>query len=379
MKRVTTTPRTVQTVTTKILKPVRAAAAGRCTAADLIESLPGFLGSGGVCGVAVAVFDEPWTSAFFDDRTRFGVAGEGLRLSGPSPGSVAEFLALALTRAATSSAGAGRKAVPRRRRARGARARTGVLAARSDGRPAPAAARHRPVRHHPRRLATAVGDAGVRRRRPRRAPGGAGQTPGRSPPVLVAARKRGGARGARRRAGARPMPEPLGDRSPNDVTHSNICARNCRCQGVQSKGEHFSRRLRRHRRGHRPAVGRGAGAALGDGVLRPRVRDPAGAGGTPNRCRAVARRPCGASPTRWSSTPGSSPGCPRSASRPAARSRRKRSGCTGRCGAASSAAAWSPASSRRGRSRGRCGSSATRTTRRCCTSWATGRACGPAS
>ncbi|MEU0792878.1 hypothetical protein ABZ342_22625 [Amycolatopsis sp. NPDC005961] len=94
----TTTPRTVHTVTTKILKPVRAAAAGSSTATDLIESLPGFLGSGGVCGVAVAVFDEPWTSAFFDDRTRFGVAGEGLRLSGPSPGSVAEFLALALTR-----------------------------------------------------------------------------------------------------------------------------------------------------------------------------------------------------------------------------------------------------------------------------------------
>jgi hypothetical protein len=95
---VTTTPRTVHTVTTKILKPVRAAAAGSSTALDLIETLPGFPGSGGVCGVAVAVFDEPWTSAFFDDRTRFGVAADGLRLSGPSPGSVAEFLALALTR-----------------------------------------------------------------------------------------------------------------------------------------------------------------------------------------------------------------------------------------------------------------------------------------
>jgi hypothetical protein len=65
---------------------------------DLIESLPGFAGSGGVCGVAVAVYDEPWTSAFFDDRKRFGVAGDGLSLSGPSPDSVAEFLALALTR-----------------------------------------------------------------------------------------------------------------------------------------------------------------------------------------------------------------------------------------------------------------------------------------
>lgn len=88
----------MHTVTTKILKPVRAAAAGSSTAVDLIESLPGFGGSGGVCGVAVAMFDEPWTSAFFDDRTRFGVAGDGLRLSGPSPGSVAEFLGLALTR-----------------------------------------------------------------------------------------------------------------------------------------------------------------------------------------------------------------------------------------------------------------------------------------
>ncbi|GLY35789.1 hypothetical protein Amsp01_018130 [Amycolatopsis sp. NBRC 101858] len=88
----------MHTVTTKILKPVRAAAAGSSTAADLIESLPGFAGTGGVCGVAVAVFGEPWTSAFFDDRTRFGVAGEGVRLSGPSPDSVAELLALALTR-----------------------------------------------------------------------------------------------------------------------------------------------------------------------------------------------------------------------------------------------------------------------------------------
>lgn len=88
----------MHTVTTKILKPVRPAVAGSSTAADLIESLPGFAGSGGVCGVAVAVFGEPWTSAFFDDRTRFGVAGEGVRLSGPSPDSVAELLTLALTR-----------------------------------------------------------------------------------------------------------------------------------------------------------------------------------------------------------------------------------------------------------------------------------------
>lgn len=88
----------MHSVTTKILKPVRPAAAGSSTAADLVDSLPGFVGSGGVCGVAVAVYDEPWTSAFFDDRKRFGVAGEGLRLSGPSPGSVPEFLALALTR-----------------------------------------------------------------------------------------------------------------------------------------------------------------------------------------------------------------------------------------------------------------------------------------
>ncbi|WP_240521461.1 hypothetical protein [Amycolatopsis vastitatis] len=94
----TKTPRTVHTVTTKILKPVRAAAAGSSTATDLVESLPGFLGSGGVCGVAVAMSGEPWTSAFFDDRTRFGIAGDGLSLSGPSPGSVAELLRLAFTR-----------------------------------------------------------------------------------------------------------------------------------------------------------------------------------------------------------------------------------------------------------------------------------------
>ncbi|MEV7093574.1 hypothetical protein AB0M80_12135 [Amycolatopsis sp. NPDC051045] len=94
----TKTPRTVHAVTTKILKPVRAAAAGSSTAMDLVESLPGFTGSGGVCGVAVAMSDEPWTSAFFDDRTRFGIAGDGLRLSGPSPGSVAELLKLAFTR-----------------------------------------------------------------------------------------------------------------------------------------------------------------------------------------------------------------------------------------------------------------------------------------
>ncbi len=85
-------------VTTKILKPVRPAAAGSATAVDLMESLTGFIGSGGVCGVAVAMSDEPWTSAFFDDRDSFGIAGEGLRLSGPSPGGVAELLRLALTR-----------------------------------------------------------------------------------------------------------------------------------------------------------------------------------------------------------------------------------------------------------------------------------------
>ncbi len=88
----------MHTVTTKMLKPVRAAAAGSSTAMDMTESLTGFVGTGGVCGVAVAMSDEPWTSAFFDDRTRFGIAGDGLRLSGPSPGGVAELLRLALTR-----------------------------------------------------------------------------------------------------------------------------------------------------------------------------------------------------------------------------------------------------------------------------------------
>jgi hypothetical protein len=95
---VTTTPRTVHTVTSKILKPVRAAAAAASSAADLFDALPGFEGSGGVCGVAVAMSDEPWTSAFFDDRKQFGVSGEGMRLSGPSSGSVEELLALAFTR-----------------------------------------------------------------------------------------------------------------------------------------------------------------------------------------------------------------------------------------------------------------------------------------
>ncbi|MEV5721831.1 hypothetical protein AB0L41_48955 [Amycolatopsis mediterranei] len=94
----TTTPRTVHAVTTKILKPVRAAAAGSATALDLMESLPGFPGSGGVCGVAVALAGEPWTSAFFDDRSTFGIAGDGVRLSGPSPGGVAELFRLALAR-----------------------------------------------------------------------------------------------------------------------------------------------------------------------------------------------------------------------------------------------------------------------------------------
>ncbi|MGW4520633.1 hypothetical protein [Amycolatopsis sp. NPDC004378] len=94
----TKTPRTVHTVTTKILKPVRAAAAGSSTATDLMDSLPGFVGSGGVCGVAVAITGEPWTAAFFDDRKRFGVAGDGLRLSGPALGSAAELLGLAFTR-----------------------------------------------------------------------------------------------------------------------------------------------------------------------------------------------------------------------------------------------------------------------------------------
>ncbi len=42
----TKTPRTVRTVTTKILKPVRAAAVGSATAVDLIESLTGFIGTG---------------------------------------------------------------------------------------------------------------------------------------------------------------------------------------------------------------------------------------------------------------------------------------------------------------------------------------------
>ncbi|MDQ7808130.1 hypothetical protein Q5425_30725 [Amycolatopsis sp. A133] len=96
----TKTPRTVHAVTTKILKPVRAAAAGSATAMDLMDSLPGFIGSGGLCGVAVAMAGEPWTSAFFDDRTRFGIAGDGLRLSGPSPGSVAELLRPAFGRLA---------------------------------------------------------------------------------------------------------------------------------------------------------------------------------------------------------------------------------------------------------------------------------------
>ncbi|WP_439384217.1 hypothetical protein [Amycolatopsis lexingtonensis] len=93
----TTTPRTVHTVIAKILKPVRAAAAGSPSALDLHDSLPGFDGDG-VCGVAVALFDEPWTSAFFDDGTRFGVAGDGLRRSGPSSGSIAELLGLAFAR-----------------------------------------------------------------------------------------------------------------------------------------------------------------------------------------------------------------------------------------------------------------------------------------
>ena len=85
-------------VTTKILKPVRAAATGSSTAMDMMESLTGFIGTGGVCGVAVAMSDDPWTSAFFDDRTTFGIAGDGLSLSGPSSGGVAELLRLALTR-----------------------------------------------------------------------------------------------------------------------------------------------------------------------------------------------------------------------------------------------------------------------------------------
>ncbi|MFJ9781614.1 hypothetical protein ACIRSS_18655 [Amycolatopsis sp. NPDC101161] len=94
----TKTPRTVRTVTTKILKPVRAAAAGSATAMTVMESLTGFIGTGGVCGVAVAMSGEPWTSAFFDDRESFAVAGDGLELCGPSPGSTAELLRLAFTR-----------------------------------------------------------------------------------------------------------------------------------------------------------------------------------------------------------------------------------------------------------------------------------------
>ncbi|WP_233225694.1 hypothetical protein [Amycolatopsis sp. CA-126428] len=103
----TRTPRTVHTVTTKILKPVRAAAAGSATALDLMESLPGFPGSGGVCGVAVAMAGEPWTSAFFDDRSTFGISGDGVRLSGLSPGSVTELLRLALARLPTLPPAAG--------------------------------------------------------------------------------------------------------------------------------------------------------------------------------------------------------------------------------------------------------------------------------
>jgi len=67
----------VHAVTTKILKLVRAAATGSSTAMDMMESLTGFIGTGGVCGVAVAMSDDPWTSAFFDDRTTFGIAGDG--------------------------------------------------------------------------------------------------------------------------------------------------------------------------------------------------------------------------------------------------------------------------------------------------------------
>lgn len=94
----TKTPRTVHTVTTKILKPVRAAAAGSATAVDLIESLPVFVGSGGVCGIAVAMSGEPWTSAFYDDRTTFGITGDGLHLFGSSSGSAVEVLHAALAR-----------------------------------------------------------------------------------------------------------------------------------------------------------------------------------------------------------------------------------------------------------------------------------------
>ncbi|KDN16395.1 hypothetical protein DV20_41890 [Amycolatopsis rifamycinica] len=88
----------MHTVTTKILKPVRAAAAGSSTAMDMMESLTGFIGTGGVCGVAVAMSDEPWTSAFFDDRTTFGIAGDGVHLTGSSPGNVTELLRMALSR-----------------------------------------------------------------------------------------------------------------------------------------------------------------------------------------------------------------------------------------------------------------------------------------
>lgn len=98
----------MHTVTTKILKPVRAAAAGAASALDLSESLPGFAGSGGVCGVAVGLAGEPWSSAFFDDLATFGVAGEGMSLSGPSSGSVAELLGLALTRLPPCPSASGR-------------------------------------------------------------------------------------------------------------------------------------------------------------------------------------------------------------------------------------------------------------------------------
>ncbi len=97
----------MHTVTTKILKPVRAAAAGSSTALELIGSLPGFVGSGGVCGVAVAMSGEPWTSAFYDDRTTFGIAGDGVRLFGSSPGSVAKVLHAALARLEPLSPGPG--------------------------------------------------------------------------------------------------------------------------------------------------------------------------------------------------------------------------------------------------------------------------------
>ncbi|HEY3465277.1 MAG TPA: hypothetical protein VGL47_09110 [Amycolatopsis sp.] len=92
----TTTPRTVHTVTRKILGPLRKAAAGSPNALDLADTLD--RGADVVCGVAFALFESPWTSAFFDDGEKFGVAGEGLRLSGPSSGSTAELLALAFAR-----------------------------------------------------------------------------------------------------------------------------------------------------------------------------------------------------------------------------------------------------------------------------------------